>query len=81
MQEVAAMFAERDMPLEVDTAGPLPVLKALSCPYTELAEQDRSVCAMERWLFSDLVGQPLHLQDCRLDGAALLHIRNSGGPH
>ena len=46
----------------------LPVLTALSCPYPELAEKDRGVCAMERMVFSQLLGTDVRLSDCRLDG-------------
>jgi DeoR family suf operon transcriptional repressor len=46
----------------------LPVLTALACPYPELADQDRGVCAMERMLFSELIGTNLRLAECRLDG-------------
>lgn len=67
---VAELFASRRIPLEVDRRQQLPVLRALSCPYPDLAEQDRAVCAMERMLFSDLAGVPLKLEECRLDGQA-----------
>jgi len=48
----------------------LPVLTALACPYPGLAEQDRGVCAMERLMFSELLGENLRLSECRLDGAS-----------
>jgi predicted ArsR family transcriptional regulator len=70
MECVSRIFAERDVPFTVEESGPLPVLTALACPYPELAEQDRSVCAMERMVFSELVGSRLRLADCRLDGDA-----------
>lgn len=70
MQALAELFRERQIPFEVESAPhQLPILQALACPYPELAEQDRSVCAMERMLFSELVGQNLHLSSCRLDGS------------
>jgi predicted ArsR family transcriptional regulator len=65
---VAELFSSRRIPLEVERRQQLPVLRALSCPYPELAEQDRAVCAMERMLFSDLAGVALKLDECRLDG-------------
>jgi predicted ArsR family transcriptional regulator len=46
----------------------LPVLKQHSCPYYELAEVDRAVCAMERKMFEKVLGQALRLSQCRLDG-------------
>lgn len=70
MEALAALFRERRIPFEVESAAPhhLPTLHAHACPYPQLAEQDRTVCAMERMLFSELVGSGLHLATCRLDG-------------
>ncbi len=68
MESLAAVFGDRKIPFAVDESGPLPILTALACPYPELAEQDRSVCAMERLMFSELVGTGLRLTNCRLDG-------------
>lgn len=45
-----------------------PVLKQHSCPYFELAEVDRAVCAMERRMFEKVLGKGLRLSQCRLDG-------------
>ncbi len=70
MQSVSEIFAERNVPVEVEGTEALPVLTALACPYPELAEQDRSVCAMERMMLAELVGDGLRLADCRLDGDA-----------
>jgi predicted ArsR family transcriptional regulator len=57
------------VPFEVDRSNPqLPVLTALACPYPQLAEQDRSICSLERLMFSELVGENLRLSSCRLDG-------------
>ncbi len=70
MESLVGLMAERDVPFEVrenDKGGP--VLTALSCPYPELAEQDRGICAMEKMLFSEILGDGLRLSGCRLDGA------------
>jgi DeoR family suf operon transcriptional repressor len=68
MESAAKLFGERDVPFEVDCSGELPVLTAVACPYPELAEQDRSVCAMERMMFSEVFGSDVRLDACRLDG-------------
>ncbi len=68
MQSVSRVFAERDVPFIVEDSGALPVLTALACPYPQLAEQDRGICALERMMFSELVGDGLRLANCRLDG-------------
>lgn len=71
LRQVAELFGDRQIPFEVaeDTTGDLPVLNAFACPYPALAEQDRSVCSMERMLFSELIGETVRLSQCRLDGA------------
>jgi predicted ArsR family transcriptional regulator len=70
MENVKELFAERKVPFEVDRSGDLPVLTALACPYPELAEQDRGICAVESMLFRELLGGSVRLTDCRLDGAS-----------
>jgi predicted ArsR family transcriptional regulator len=68
LHSLAEIFAERRIPLDIDESGALPVLTASACPYPDLAEADRSVCAMERMMFSELLGADVHLSACRLDG-------------
>ncbi len=69
MRGVSRLFAERNVPFEVeDSPNSLPVLTAVACPYPELAERDRGICALERMMFSELVGDGLKLANCRLDG-------------
>ena len=68
MEQLADLFSRRRIPFEVKHDGELPVLTALACPYLDLAEQDRSICAMERMLFSELLGESVRLSQCRLDG-------------
>src|SRR6478609_5313015 len=68
MESLADMFRERQIPFEVDRSRELPLLRATACPYPDLAEKDRTVCSMERIMFSDLLGTSVRLSDCRLDG-------------
>jgi predicted ArsR family transcriptional regulator len=71
MQSIANVFNDRKVPFVVepaDTSRQLPILTAMACPYPELAEQDRSVCAMERMLFAEVLGESVRLSKCRLDG-------------
>jgi predicted ArsR family transcriptional regulator len=44
------------------------MLRAAACPYPDLAEQDRTVCSMERLMVSELLGEKVRLSECRLDG-------------
>lgn len=68
MRAVADLFGERRVPVTVELQDELPVLTAKCCPYPALAEQDRGICAMEKMMFSEMVGEKLHLSECRLDG-------------
>jgi len=68
MESLAKLFLARQIPFEVDATGTFPIVTALACPYPELAEQDRTVCSMERMLFSELLGDTVRLSKCRLDG-------------
>lgn len=68
MRSLKDLFAERGVPFAVEQAETLPILTARDCPYPELAEQDRGICAMEKMLFSELLDQPVRLSQCRLDG-------------
>jgi DeoR family suf operon transcriptional repressor len=68
MQSVKELFDERHLQLQVDDSGQLPVISVGACPYPDLAEQDREVCSMEGLLFSEMLGVPMELTSCRLDG-------------
>ncbi len=70
MASVGRLLGERNIPFAVDRSGQLPVLTALACPYPELAEQDRGICAVEKLVFSELLGEKVRLTECRLDGAS-----------
>jgi DeoR family transcriptional regulator, suf operon transcriptional repressor len=70
MASVSRLLGERNIPFAVDRSGQLPVLTALACPYPELAEQDRGICAVEKLVFSELLGEKVRLTECRLDGAS-----------
>jgi predicted ArsR family transcriptional regulator len=70
MESVKQLLADRKVPFAVDATGQLPVLTALACPYPELAEQDRGICAVEKMMFSEMLGAPVRLTECRLDGAS-----------
>lgn len=67
MESIARIFSDRRIPFTVDRSSSLPVLTAHACPYPDLAEQDRTVCAMERIMFSELLGETVRLTQCRLD--------------
>ena len=68
MRSLQQFFEERQIPFDLDESGQLPVLTALACPYPDLAEQDRAICSMEKQMFSEVLGEPVRLTECRLDG-------------
>jgi len=80
MRSLAAVFAERRVPMSVGgpaadaklsgAAKHLPVLQVEDCPYPELAEEDRGICAVEKMAFSKLLDEDVRLTHCRLDGHA-----------
>jgi hypothetical protein len=70
---VAGLFSDRRLSCSVDagpSAGGLPVLTTYACPYPDLAEEDRGICAAERVMLEELVGVPVKLSECRLDGGS-----------
>ena len=78
MDSVTELFGQRDIAISVTQEGGLPVLTVNACPYPDLAEQDRTVCSMERMLFSELLGESVHLSGCRLDGAGCCTFEANG---
>ena len=68
--QLGTILHDRGIETEVTRGdgGHSPVLKQHSCPYYELAEVDRAVCAMERKMFEKVLGRGLRLSQCRLDG-------------
>ena len=81
LENVAEIFRERRLScsVEPEVTGGLPVLTTYSCPYPELAEQDRGICAAERIMLEELVGTDVQLSECRLDGASCCRFTASAG--
>ena len=67
MHSLVELFGQRNVPVCVETSQERPVLNVLACPYPELAEKDRSICSMERIMLSELLGESVRLEKCRLD--------------
>lgn len=80
MQSLTQLFAQRQVPFEVTVTDSLPILTAHACPYPELAEQDKSICAMERMMFSELLGESVRLEKCRMDGDSCCTFQPSQDP-
>lgn len=81
LERAAAIMRERQISCSVSaTAGDLPVLVSYTCPYPELAEQDRGICAAERLMLQELVGSPVQLSECRLDGGSCCKFTAASDP-
>lgn len=46
----------------------LPVLREYTCPYNDLAAEDRSICDLEQSVFQEVLGVPVALTQCCHDG-------------
>lgn len=68
--QLTTLLHDRGVEAEVarDGVGAFPILRQHSCPYYELAETDRGICALERKMFEKVLGRGLRLSQCRLDG-------------
>lgn len=80
LESTAKILQKRRISCEVVRSSDraLPVLTSYACPYPDLAEQDRGICAAERVMLQDLVGAAVRLDDCRLDGAACCRFTVGG---
>jgi predicted ArsR family transcriptional regulator len=77
MEGLKALFDERQIPLQVETTAAGPMLTVVDCPYAELAEKDRGICAVEKMLFAELLHAPLRLETCRLDGHSCCQFQSN----
>jgi predicted ArsR family transcriptional regulator len=68
LHSVAEILAQRRIPSTVDDNTTCPSLTAHACPYQALAEQDHSVCTMERMMIAEMVGHDVKLTQCRQEG-------------
>ena len=87
LEQIAKVLRDRQISCEVGHSGTaceataadrLSVLTSYTCPFPELAEQDRGICAAERLMLQDLVGSAVQLTECRLDVAACCRFTAGG---
>ncbi len=71
-ERLSELLSQRQVESGVSRWGDLPVLDVGSCPYPSMTEAsgDRAMCKLEEKMFSEALGQPVHLSSCRLDGDA-----------
>ena len=68
MQSVVELFADRQIPISMDSNNGLPIIKIEGCPYPTLANENREICDLEKELLSRVIGQPIDRCQCRQDG-------------
>ena len=80
--QLTNLLHDRGVEVEVarDGVGASPILRQHSCPYYELAETDRAICALERKMFEKVLGRGLRLSQCRLDGDHSCDFQAKPGP-
>jgi predicted ArsR family transcriptional regulator len=57
-----------DVDFAPSVEGGLPVLREHNCPYSEIANEDAGFCDFEKAVFAELLGTPVELSACRLEG-------------
>jgi predicted ArsR family transcriptional regulator len=79
LQSLAELLNQRRIPATVGTnsGNNQSTLTAHACPYPNLAEEDRSICMMEKMMFSELIGNELELTQCRLNGGGDCRFESS----
>lgn len=68
VEQLRGALADRGFDVEVDETHALPVLRENSCPYHELAQSDSMICELEQQVFQQVLGAPVNLTECCLDG-------------
>lgn len=64
----------------VECGDHVAVLTTHTCPYPQLAEADRGICAAERVMLEELVEAPVRLTECRLDGDTCCRFAVAASP-
>ena len=68
LEELKQVLAEQGIDVEIDRDGQFPILREHDCPYPKLAVADRGICALEKQVFTQLLGCGVKLTRCRLIG-------------
>lgn len=80
LEGLRKVFADRGIDLEIDREHALPIIREWECPYAELAEVDRGICALEKQMYQKLLGSPVRLAQCRFDGHDCCEFEAKRGP-
>ncbi len=77
--QLTHLLHDRGVEAEVarDGRDAIPILRQHSCPYYELAEADRAICALERKMFEKVLGRGLRSANAGSTAIALATSRPS----
>ena len=80
--QLTNLLHDRGVEAEVarDAGGAIPVLRQHSCPYYELAEADRAICALERKMFEKVLGREPAAQSVPARRRPLLRFPGQADP-
>jgi len=68
MRELARALGRRGIAIDIAIEDRKVVLLEYTCPYHGLAQDRRDICAMEEAMISEIIGRPVTLQQCMMDG-------------
>ncbi len=67
-QELVQALAQRGIVAEVVEDENAIAIREYTCPYHELAQDYRAICEMEQSMMSQVLGLPVELNECMMDG-------------
>ena len=68
VQELAQALAQRGIVADVVLDEDAILIREYTCPYHDLAQDHRAICEMEQSMLSQVLGQPVELNACMMDG-------------
>ncbi len=68
LERLVQLLREEGAVVDLELVDGKLLLRERSCPFVGLVDEDRATCEMERALLSGLIGSPVTLSECRLDG-------------
>jgi len=69
-RELREGLSHHGFDVDLEFSNELPVLKGNNCPYLELASSDSGICELEQAVFAEVLGAPVHLSQCQLEGGS-----------
>jgi predicted ArsR family transcriptional regulator len=68
LEQLKQVLQSRGFHVELDLNKELPILRENNCPYSELANTDKSICELEQAVFRDILKVDVNLTKCLVEG-------------